>query len=629
MHPHRPPHATPELDALRAIPAEDASDRQRRRRIVRSATLAICAIAGVSAHHHWRLGLTDVCIALAVAVAAALGNLALLQRTGRPRLAGHLALAILAGFLLYTSARSGGFQDPSFAWFYVLPLAAAVFAGVRGAGAWLAVTLAITVGFWCVEASGVAIPDRVPEALRSGHALFNRATAIAGLCIVASSFVLSQRRAERGLAAANAELLRESAYVRVLEHAAVAANESASLEEAMHESVNRLCTAMGWPVGHAYRLGDDGVLRTAHVYHTEDSEHFAALREETLAGAFRSGEGLPGAALASGQPEAIYFLPAGSPRPRASLAHQLGLNTGFAIPVLMHGRVAAVLEFGARERLDPNPRLLEVLACVGVQIGRVAERAAFQRRVRQAQKLEAVGRLAAGVAHEINNPMAYARSNLSQLRSRWAKLRADLESLDGNGALLAKLDECEELIDDSLEGVDRTVSIVRDMKEFSHGGENERRPEDLRGIIDSAVRVAAAHAPAGVRLERSDADALPLVSCSASQLHQVLVNLVINATEAVGPCGRIRVATRCDGAAVVVEVEDDGPGMSDETRERLFDPFFTTKPAGEGTGLGLAISYEIVRAHGGELRARSAEGAGTVMELRLPRGGEAAAASRA
>jgi len=610
------PKAPLEFDSSGAGAA--GADRVRRMRIIRTATFAIGAIGAISIHHHWRLGLLDVCVALALAMAAALANLALLQWTRRPQLSGHLALAILAGFLCYSSARSVGFQDPSFAWFYLLPLAAAVFSGLRGAALWLAITLAITFGFWTLDASGVVIANRIPVELRGTHALFNRVTAIGGLCMVASSFVLSQRRTERGLAAANVELRRESTYVRVLEHAAVAANEAATLEEAMNEGVNRICAAMNWPVGHVYVLGSDGVLRTGHVYHIEDSEHFRTLRDATLATTFRRGEGLPGRALASGRPEEFHYLPERSNRPRAGLAHRLGLNTGFAIPVMMHGRVAAVLEFGARERMAPDPRLLEVLAYVGVQIGRVAERAALQQRVRQSQKLEAVGRLAAGVAHEINNPMAYVRSNLSQLRSRWTVLRGDLEKLAGAAPLMGSLDECEELIDESLEGVDRTLSIVRDMKEFSRGGESERKPADLRQIIDSAVRVASAQAPAAVRVERRDGDELPLVSCAANQLHQVLVNLVVNAIEAVGASGRVQVVTRREEAELVVEVEDDGPGMTDETRERLFDPFFTTKAAGEGTGLGLAISYEIVRSHGGEIRARSAEGPGTVMELRLP-----------
>jgi signal transduction histidine kinase len=595
------------------------SDHARQTQIIRSATLAICAIGAVSIHHHWRLGFPDMCLALVLAMAAGLGNLALLHRTRRTGLCGHLALVALTGFLLYSSLRSGGFRDPSFSWFYLLPLTAAVFAGLRGAAIWLVVTLGITVGLWSLEASGVVIADRIPVEMRSSHALFNRLTAIVGLSLVASSFVISQRRAERRLAATNAELRRESAYVRLLEHAAVAANEAATLDEAMQEAVGRICTAMGWPVGHVYVLGDDGLLRTSGVFYVEDSEHFDALREKTLRTAFRSGEGLPGRALVSLRPEAFYSLPERSSRPRAGLAHRLGLNTAFAIPVTMHGRAAAVLEFGARERMAPDLRLVEVLACVGVQIGRVAERAALQQRVRQSQKLEAVGRLAAGIAHEINNPMAYMRSNLSQLRSGWASLRGDLEKLDEAAPLLARLDECEELIDDSLEGVDRTAAIVRDMKEFSHEGESQLKPADLGEIVDSAMRVAAAHAPAGVQLEHRDEDELPLVSCAANQLHQVLVNLVVNAIEAVGGAGRVRVAARSEGAAVVLRIEDDGPGMSDDTRDRLFDPFFTTKPAGEGTGLGLAISYEIVRNHGGEIRARPAERGGTVMEVRLPR----------
>jgi len=174
-----------------------------------------------------------------------------------------------------------------------------------------------------------------------------------------------------------------------------------------------------------------------------------------------------------------------------------------------------------------------------------------------------------------------------------------------------------------MEGVERTVSIVREIKEFSHAGEDSREPTDLRDIIDSAVRVASAQAPSGVEIRRRRAGDLPPVPCVANQLNQVLVNILVNAIEAVSPNGWVEVATCLEEGLAVIQVEDNGPGMTNETIERLFDPFFTTKEAGEGTGLGLAISYEIVQNHGGEIRVISAQGAGTVMEVRLPLNGAA------
>jgi len=598
-------------------------DRMRRIRVLQMATLALCAIGLLTVHQYWILGMREMCLALLLAVTAGIANLFLLRWTQRDSLCGHLALAILTSLLVYQNAVSGGFRDPSFVWFYLVPLAAAVLSSLRGAAFWLAVTVAITLGFWSLEAQGISLPNRIPEDMRTLHSLYHRLTALMGLCLVILSFVAGQRRAERSLGEANAELRRESTHVRLLEFAAVAANEAATLDEAMYEAVKRICQSMGWPAGHIYTVEADGTLHTTGAFYLDGEEEFASLKERVLGTTLLTGESLPGRALESGRPEGRHDLPADPEQRGAGLASQLGLHTAFAIPVLTHGRVAAVLEFGLWERMAPSPRLLAVLALVGVQIGRVAERTAVQNRHRQAQKMEAIGRLSAGVAHEINNPMAYVRSNLNLLSSEWKNLRSGLQGIDGAAPLTSCLADCEELIEETMEGVEHTVSIVRNMKEFAHAGEDRREPTDLGDIIDSAIRVAAAHAPSRSTIRRRDAGDLPPVPCAANQLNQVLVNIVVNAIEAVNPDGWVDVTTCLEGDLVVIQVEDNGPGMSEETIERLFDPFFTTKAAGEGTGLGLAISYEIVRNHGGEIRVISAQGAGTVMEVRLPLNGAA------
>ena len=596
-------------------------DRRRRIRVIQLSTLALCGVGMLPVYQYWILGMPEMCLALLIAMALGMANLLLLRRTQRDSLCGHLALAILTPLLVYLNAMSGGFGGPSFVWFYLLPLAAALLSGLRGAAFWLAVTVAITLGFWSLEAQGISLPNRIPEEMRTANGLYNRLAALVGLCLIVLSFVTGQRRAERSLREANAELRRKSTHVRLLEFAAVAANEAATLDEAMDEAVRRICQAMGWPVGLIYTVEADGTLQTTGAFYRDDEERSAPLKERVLDTTLLTGEGPLGRALVSGRPEARYDLPADSEQPGAGLSSQLGLRTAFAIPVITHGRVAAVFEFGLRERMAPSPRLLEVLGLVGVRIGRVAERTAVQNRYRQAQKMEAIGRLSAGVAHEINNPMSYVRSNLNMLRSEWKLLRSGLEGIDAAAPLTSRLADCEELIEETMEGVERTVSIVRYMKEFSHAGEDSREATDLREVVDSAVRVASAHAPSGVEIRRRDAGDLPPVPCVVNQLNQVLVNILVNAIEATSPNGWVDVAICLEADLVIIQVEDNGPGMTEETVERLFDPFFTTKEAGEGTGLGLAISYEIVRNHGGEIRVISARGAGTVMEVRLPLNG--------
>src|SRR5262249_4545426 len=163
------------------------------------------------------------------------------------------------------------------------------------------------------------------------------------------------------------------------------------------------------------------------------------------------------------------------------------------------------------------------------------------------------------------------------------------------------------------EGVDRTIAIVRDVRDLAHGANAAAEPFDLDEVVDEALRVAGAQAGPGVRIERVSG-ALPTLRGSAGRFRQVVLNLVVNAIHAVGARGVVRVTTELRGRQALMRVEDDGPGIDPDVRARLFEPFFTTKPVGQGTGLGLYVSYEIVRAHGGEIRVDSEPGRGTRFE---------------
>jgi PAS domain S-box-containing protein len=248
----------------------------------------------------------------------------------------------------------------------------------------------------------------------------------------------------------------------------------------------------------------------------------------------------------------------------------------------------------------------------------ITERCELERRLRLAQKMEAVGQLAAGIAHEINTPMAYVRSNLRALHEDWSRLREEIRKEPEGETAAGLLAGAEELIDDSLEGVERTIAIARDMREFAHSAGAARESVDLNHELETCVRLASTQRP-GVRVAESYA-ALPALSASAGQLRQVFLNLIVNALQAVAEGGSVSVSSALEGDTAVVRVRDDGCGIPAEIQHRLFEPFFTTKPADQGTGLGLYISYEIVRAHGGEIRVDSAPGAGATFEVRLPLG---------
>jgi PAS domain S-box-containing protein len=237
----------------------------------------------------------------------------------------------------------------------------------------------------------------------------------------------------------------------------------------------------------------------------------------------------------------------------------------------------------------------------------------MQTQLVQADRLAAVGTLAAGVAHEINNPLAYVLLNLQYL------LR-ELPQIGGNAARLSQLSE---RLAEAQHGTERVSTIVRDLRTFSEGDEEARGPVDLKRVATSAIKVASAQLRARATLVEEYAEDLPFVYGNAARLEQVFLNLLINAVQAL-PDGQnqryeIRVTLRRDGTErVVAEVADTGSGIPSDVLDRVFDPFFTTKPAGTGTGLGLPICHRIVTSLGGEIGVKSRLGQGTVFRVSFP-----------
>ncbi len=285
--------------------------------------------------------------------------------------------------------------------------------------------------------------------------------------------------------------------------------------------------------------------------------------------------------------------------------------------------VESVLTRAGDERIPVSIATSDLRDRQGYLLGRVLvvrdlrDVAALRSRLIMSARLAAVGELAAGIAHEINNPIAFVRSNLSQLASHWKTLKGELESAGRAEAQREVIAEGEELIEESVEGVDRAAEIVRGVKGFSHAGHHVREPTDLNQLLEDVLHMAAAQLRGRATVERYYVE-LPAVHCVPQELKQVFLNLIVNAGQAIGDGGTIRIATEARGGFVTVRVEDDGCGIAPENLERIFDPFFTTKRVGEGTGLGLGIAYHIVRSHGGEIRVESEVGRGSRFRVRLP-----------
>jgi len=238
--------------------------------------------------------------------------------------------------------------------------------------------------------------------------------------------------------------------------------------------------------------------------------------------------------------------------------------------------------------------------------------------LRERQKLESVGILAAGIAHEVNNPLAYVRSNLSHLKSLAGEIEKHVDPDDSDCA--SDLLEFPAVLGESLDGLDRISRIVESMLRFSRVSDENLCSLCLNDVVEEAIRLAALERSTGIQVERSLMDDLPSIMGSPERLVQVLLNLLLNARQALSDRdgARIEVETCVEGGRALVRVRDNGPGIDEEVRDRIFDPFFTTRPPNEGTGLGLAIAFDIVREHRGKLALESELGVGTCFTTSFP-----------
>lgn len=254
----------------------------------------------------------------------------------------------------------------------------------------------------------------------------------------------------------------------------------------------------------------------------------------------------------------------------------------------------------------------------------------------QSEKLASIGQLAAGVAHEINNPIAFVNSNLGTLQGYVEDIFKILAAYEQGEKELSPAtqktmynlkqevdivylrEDVGSLMAESVSGLQRVKRIVQDLRDFSHVDETDKQWANLESGLDSTLNVvwSALKDKAEVVKEYG---AIPEIECIPSQINQVFMNLLINAGQAIEEHGRITLRTGQDAENVWVEIQDTGNGIPPEHLDRIFDPFFTTKPVGTGTGLGLSISYGIVSRHGGQIEVTSQSGKGATFKVLLPR----------
>lgn len=267
----------------------------------------------------------------------------------------------------------------------------------------------------------------------------------------------------------------------------------------------------------------------------------------------------------------------------------------------------------------------------------------------QSEKMSSLGQMVAGIAHEVNTPLAYVKASLEAVRrsvpragrlaaeterllallsaedadeaalaAQFAQVRALVEELGGNAAAPSSLQELERLVKDGLFGIGQISEVIANLKDFSRLDRSNVADFDLHEGIESSIRIG--YAQLQKRVLRREFGKIPHISCSPSQINQVILNLLSNAAQATRDGdGTITVRTGMrDERNVAVEVADNGHGIAQDVLPKIFDPFFTTKAVGKGTGLGLSICHKIVENHGGRLEVHSKPGAGTRFIVVLP-----------
>jgi signal transduction histidine kinase len=483
----------------------------------------------------------------------------LLRATGSLAVFGNAVTLVWFATLTTLSIMRGGIGSPALIALGVVPLGATFMAGTRSGVVWSLLVIAEVCGFFVLERIGPRLPDRLPPEAR----VLTQAVGAILFPIVLTWIAVAHERA------------------------------TSATVDALHRTEQNSRALLGAIPDVGFRMNSEGV--TLAVY---------GRREQLAKGPAWS----VGSAVGDVAPE--LWLPM-----RAAIAR--ALDSGEIVRAQFETALGDERrQYEARLAASGPDEVFVLLRDLTEtrQLARRLSRVEEEAKLLRADRMASVGQLAAAVAHEANNPLAYVIANLSFVQERLAEIHG--AEIDAARPAL------EEAIQESRQGADRVRQIVRDLKTFARADEEEQKPLNVAAVMDSTLKMAATEIRHRARLERRYGD-VPLVVANEGRLAQVFLNLLVNAAQAIEP-GRadsneicIVLGKDATGSATI-EVKDTGTGISPENLARVTEPFFTTKPIGIGTGLGLTVCKNIVEGYGGKLELSSHVGSGTTARIALP-----------
>lgn len=435
-------------------------------------------------------------------------------------------------------------------------------------------------------------------------------------------------------------------------------------EQILEYYINAVCKSCGWGVGHIYWVSEaDGKpqLAPSPIWYLSSEDKFQSFVDATSKTYLDAGMGLPGRVYEKQKAAWVENIDTAPNFSRSKPCFESGLQTCFAVPISCAGEIIAVAEFYSEQKTAKNEYLLKILETTTIQMNMLLEQRLSNEKIKnnytklqathtelqstqnqlvQSSKLASIGQLAAGVAHEINNPIAFVTSNTNSTKKYMAAItlflaqqkeflaaqpaQVNLADITDKIAALYKehkldfiLEDVIELIDDSVEGLERVTGIVAGLKGYARVDAGVEEKVDVESILDTTVKMLWNEIKYKCVIDKHYAG-IPAIAGNKGQIQQVFTNLITNAGHAIEADGVITLSTEQIGNEVLITVKDTGDGIDKKNFDKLFEPFFTTKEVGKGTGLGLSISHGIIEKHGGSINVESTVGTGTTFFVRLP-----------